>query len=306
MRQPLSIYARSSAIRGQALWVRVRRKSLKLLRLYKEPPRVAAAKRPALEIAYLNDVLNDLGISTGDRLMVHSGISNLGKVLGGAKALLDLLRDRVGERGTLLFPAFPFGGLMAEYLRSNPTFQTRVSLTKMGALSEVALFDESRVRSVHPTHSLVGFGDQASTWLADHHLDQSPFGPHSGFHRLAEARGKILLIGVGLSSVTGFHLVEDQLAERFPVRVYLPESFKVPCTSDNGEEFEVQTRCHDPFISQVRDCYLMDSVFKSEGIYRSMPVGLGEVGVIDAFRMNELLKVLALERRKTIYGTIWG
>ncbi len=98
MRQPLSIYVRSNAIRGQALWVRVRRKSLKLLRLYKEPPRVVAAKRPALEIAYLNDVLNDLGISTGDKLMVHSGISNLGKILGGAKALLELLRDRVSAR----------------------------------------------------------------------------------------------------------------------------------------------------------------------------------------------------------------
>ncbi len=153
---------------------------------------------------------------------------------------------------------------------------------------------------------MVGFGDHAASWLADHHLDPSPFGPHSGFHRLAEARGKILLMGVGLSSVTGFHLIEDQLGERFPVRVYLPQSFRVPCTSDSGEEFEVQTQCHDPFISQVRDCYLMDAIFKSEGVYRSMAVGLGEVGVIDAYRMNELLKVQALERRKTIYGSIWG
>ena len=41
------------------------------------------------------------------------------------------------------------------------------------------------------------------------------------FPRLAEAGGKIVVMGVGLSSVTGFHLTEDRMGEEFPVKVYL-------------------------------------------------------------------------------------
>jgi aminoglycoside 3-N-acetyltransferase len=149
-------------------------------------------------------------------------------------------------------------------------------------------------------------GQGAAEFLEGHHLDGTPFGPHSPFWRLADAGGKILIMGVGLSSVTSFHLTEDRMGEEFPVRVYLDRLYRLQCRDALGETVEIVTRCHDPFISQVRDCYIVEDLFIREGIYRKIPVGQHFIGMIDAQRMDLCLQRLARQERLTIYGRIWG
>ncbi|WP_161794786.1 AAC(3) family N-acetyltransferase [Desulfonatronum thioautotrophicum] len=250
-------------------------------------------------------MLDNLGIEHGDRVLVHSGISNLGKIRGGAAGLLALLQKKVGPEGLLLFPVFPFNSLMLSYLQTQPEFSAQTSPSKMGTLTEVVLRTPGRVRSVHPTHSVAGFGTQAHFYLGEHHQDETPFGPHSPFRRIAENAGKILLLGVGLRSATSLHVTEDRMGGEFPVNVYLDRPFTVSCSSDNGETYLVKTSCHDPFISGVRDGNLVEEDFLSQGIYKKIALGNHFAGILDARAMDTRLEHLA-RKGITIYGKLWG
>lgn len=305
MRQPLSIYVRGVRLEARRFATRALRKLHKMVGKEQSEPRLRES-RQVIELSMVDSALSTLGIGLGDRLLVHSGISNLGKVKGGPSGVLRLLRERVGDSGLLLFPAFPFDTLMHEYVKSNPEFDPHTSPTAMGALATLALSDSQRARSLHPTHSVCGFGSGVREFLDGHHLDDTPFGPHSPFWRLADVDGKILVIGVGLSSVTSFHMTEDHMGNKFPVSVYLDEPYRLSCRNNLGEKVEVMTRCHDPAISRLRDCYIVEDRLMQGGIYQKMPVGQHHIGVIDARAMDECLQDLAQRKHLTIYGRIWG
>lgn len=305
MRQPLSIYIRALRLSSARNLARAVRKIRKIAGKGAEAG-ANPETRPVVDLSQVSEALTALGIHRGDRVIVHSGISHLGKVKGGAQGIFSLLRERIGDEGTLLFPAFTFGGLMYHYLETSPIFDARTSPAKMGAVADIALADQARLRSVHPTHSVVAFGKDAREYVEGHHLDSTPFGPRSAFWRLADTNGKILVIGVGLSSVTSFHLTEDRLGAEFPVRVYLDKTYSIPCTSDAGEVIQVSTPAHDPLISLVRDCYLVEDDFVAEGIYKKYSVGSHYLGVIDAASMDACLQRLFYSRGVSIYGHIWG
>ncbi len=305
MRHSLSIYLRAAWLNGKSYWQRANRKAHKILT--RGPASSSKpADRPIINLEHLDTTFDTLGVNKGDRIIVHSGISHIGKIESGPAGVMERLRERIGPQGVLLFPVFPFSTLMYTYLESHPDFDARLSPTKMGALTDIALKDPDRIRSIHPTHSVAGFGDEARAYLDEHHLDNTPFGPHSPFWRLADSGGKILVIGVGLSSVTGFHLAEDRMGDDFPVHVYTDNIYRIPCQDDAGTRVTVLTRCHDPFVSRIRDCYLMEPVFQDEGIYKKVNIGNHYAGVIDFVAMDSLLQKLAREQRVTIYGNIWG
>jgi aminoglycoside 3-N-acetyltransferase len=182
----------------------------------------------------------------------------------------------------------------------------RTAPTRMGWLTEHALMSPGGSRSVHPTHSVLAFGPRSADFVKDHHLCLTPFADRSPYARLVDFGGKILLIGVGLSGMTSFHRTEDRLGERFPVRVYRPEVFRVRCVDAAGRSREVSTLAHDPFISRIRDCDLMREEFLKSGVLREVSVGDGVVGMIDARAMDDLLEDLCRNRSQCIYGRIWG
>lgn len=305
MRQPASVYLRSARRSAGRLRDRVLRRAQRLFACGAADSKPQRAARTVVSSADLGAALDAVGLASGASVMVHSGISGLGKVAGGPKAVYDLIRERVGEHGHVLYPVFPFGTLMHEYLKSGPGFDVRTAPSKMGALTEYALKIPGGLRSVHPTHSVLAFGKRAAEFVAEHHLCATPFAEGSPFERLARLGGKILLIGVGLNSTTSFHRVEDRLGERFPVRVYLPEVFRIACVDTQGDTVEVRTRAHDPFISRIRDCELVRQSFLQAGVMSVARVGDGEIALIDARAMDRTLED-CLSRGESIYGRIWG
>jgi len=308
MRQPLSIYIN---FYGKAA-IRLCNKVERRLRRYLQAPNELNKKpaqrenRPTIDLATLAAALDKLGLVSGDSVLVHSGISNLGKVAGGPRAIFDLIQETVGSQGNVLYPVFPFGGLMYDHLRSNSTFDARTAPSKMGALTEYALKIPGGRRSLHPSHSVLAFGNRSNDFVAEHHLCSTPFADKSPFARLVEASGKILLLGVGLNSTTSFHRIEDRLGVDFPVRVYLDEVFNISCIDSDGQEYKVSTMAHDPFISRVRNCQLFRNIFLQAGILHEVAVGNGSIGIIDARAMEECLEQFCRRDRFTIYGKIWG
>ena len=66
--------------------------------------------------------LQTLGLRGGDTVLVHSAMSRIGRVAGGAPAVVDASLDVLGPAGTLAVPTFPFTGSMLAHVRSDPDF----------------------------------------------------------------------------------------------------------------------------------------------------------------------------------------
>src|SRR6185369_5104227 len=97
MRQPASLYVRSMRRNAVSLYGRGTRKLQRILfRTETAKPRAARETRPVVDASMLRAAFQQLGLAQGDTVIVHSGISHLGKVTGGPKAIFEIIRDMVG------------------------------------------------------------------------------------------------------------------------------------------------------------------------------------------------------------------
>lgn len=253
----------------------------------------------------LTAALQEAGLESRDLILVHSAMSGLGLVEGGADTFIGAFREVLTPSGTLAMPTFTVRGSMLEYARSGEVFDVLRTPSQTGKLTETFRQRPGVLRSLHPTHSVAALGPRA-VWLTEgHHRCQTPFGPGSPFARLIEAGGKILCIGVEISYITSYHAFEDQ-TPNFPEQVYLPGTFTLPVVDAEGHPKEVVTRLHDPELS-VRRIEKRPEVLKQIGDYlretgrlKSIGVGKGFVHLIGAYDLNVALGEL-LEKGVTIY-----
>ena len=54
---------------------------------------------------FLVDKFYQLGIKQGDTLLVHASLSSLGYVVGGAETLFLVIREVIGNEGTIVVPS---------------------------------------------------------------------------------------------------------------------------------------------------------------------------------------------------------
>jgi aminoglycoside 3-N-acetyltransferase len=172
-----------------------------------------------------NDLLK-LGIGYGDIVLVHSSLSSLGWVCGGAQAVIMALKQAVGDEGTLVMPAHsgeisdpaewsnpPVPKEWIEKIyESMPAFDADLSPTRgMGRIAELFRTLPESIRSNHPQVSFSASGSYAKTVLENHELTPQ-FGRNTPLGKLYELNAKVLLLGVGYDSCTSFHLAEALIA----------------------------------------------------------------------------------------------
>ncbi|MGA0863166.1 MAG: AAC(3) family N-acetyltransferase [Ilumatobacteraceae bacterium] len=172
------------------------------------------------------DMLHGLGLRIGDTLIVHSSLSAMGYVVGGAQTVVDALIEVVGEAGTVTMPAHsadwsnparweapPVPEEWWQVIRDEtPAYDPRrTPVTRMGAIPEAFLLRSETVRSGHPRLSHMALGARAEEIVAHHPLDEG-FGPDSPLGRLSDLDAKVVLLGVGHEHNTSLHHAES-LAE---------------------------------------------------------------------------------------------
>lgn len=162
------------------------------------------ARQPWLGRARLADGLQKLGVRRGGVLLVHSSLSKLGFVPGGAAAVISGLQDALGPDGTLLMPAHTWEWMN----RGLRVFDARSTPGCVGTIAEHYRQMRGVLRSLHPTHSVAARGRRAAEMLAGHELAETPCGEGTPYARLLEADGQILLLGATLDSNTAFHCME--------------------------------------------------------------------------------------------------
>lgn len=148
--------------------------------------------------------LHRIGIASGDTVLVHSSLSSLGFVSGGAIEVIETLRSVIGADGTLLFPTHSWNQVNS----GSREFDVRNTPSCVGAISETFRQLPEAKRSLHPSHSVAAIGKNAFDLIRDHHLAATPCGYDTPYSRLLAADGKLLFLGVGLSVNTAFHTIE--------------------------------------------------------------------------------------------------
>ena len=100
----------------------------------------------------------------------------------------------------------------------NPVWDEIATPSHTGVLTEVFRTRYATRRSIHPTHSVAGFGPAVDTLLSRHQVDDTPVSENSPYGLMRDYETYILMIGVGLESVTAIHLPEETIAEDVYVR----------------------------------------------------------------------------------------
>jgi aminoglycoside 3-N-acetyltransferase len=187
---------------------------------------VAASAAPVTRSSLAAD-LGRLGVRSGSVLLVHSSVSALGWVCGGAQAVVEALLDALGPDGTLVVPTHtnnnsepsvwqhpPVPEDWWPVIRAEmPAYDPAITPARgLGAVVEVARTWPGARRSDHPQDSFAAIGPQADTVTAGHALD-SGFGERSPLARMEELDGDVLLLGAGHGSNTSLHLAEHRVPD---------------------------------------------------------------------------------------------
>lgn len=265
-----------------------------LIDLYKQRRKHLAAKqreqlakdRQTLSEAGIVAGLQQAGIRPGDVLMMHSSFRKMGYVEEGPETLIKALLNVVGEEGTLMMPAFPAIGFNYDYLKSKPVFDLRQTPSRMGLVTESFRRMSGVQRSLHPTDSVIAYGKQAHYLVKDHFGQLTPYNASSPFYRLSELKGKILMIGVRLESLTNLHTLEDAVAH-FKYPVYHDTLFTVDLIDGSGTKRSMQTKAHNPVYSKKRRCNDLIPHFGAAGFLKHFRLGQADCLLIEAGAMHD-------------------
>ena len=202
--------------------------------------------RPEINSADISNALGRLGIGSGDSLIVHSSLSSMGKVIGGAETVIQAILELIGPEGTLVMPTLN---------DITVPFSPESSPSVVGSVTEILRKMPGAIRSRHPTHSVVAFGAKAHHLTANHE-DTTPCGPDSPYGKLCAMRGWVLLLGVDQDRNTTWHVAED-IADVPYGRALSVKVVDAHETADSLTRIEKSPYGHREFIEWDRCLYEM-------------------------------------------------
>lgn len=190
------------------------------------------------EHAAIREILDAGRVPHDGVLLVHSAFKELSRAGFDAGRFIEALLVRL-EKGTLLMPAMTWRTINPE----RPYWDEMNTASHVGILAEVFRTRYAVARSIHPTHSVSGYGRGLEALFAGHHIDDTPCSANSPWGRLADAGAHILMLGVGMEHCTALHHPEEIVAPD----LYLSppgEAGSYHCTRRDGTALTVLMRRH--------------------------------------------------------------
>ena len=160
----------------------------------------------------LNDLIlgfKEIGLRTGDIVLVHNSFKSFGGVEGGPQTVIDALLEVLGAEGTLLMPTFTFAFCEQYNKNGEGYFDVDNTPSEMGVLTEFLRKMPGAKRSIDPIYSVAVYGKYANELASVN--DKLVYGKNSIFGKLYELDAKQMLIGLSYNnSWTFVHFVEQQ------------------------------------------------------------------------------------------------
>lgn len=222
--------------------------------------------------------LDLLCISPGDTLLVHSALSAIGHIEGGADTVINAIIDYLGTEGTLVMSALS---------GADAPFDPKTTPTSLGKLSETFRRRASVLRSWYPVQSVCAIGKHAEYITADHEKCTSGYGEGSPYSKIRDLGGKILLIGVDQDRNTFLHVIEDFADSSYlttmdvPAPVYIPEVKTFTLT-----KLPLGHRDFTSIMPELRKEGLIEEAKLGNAVVRCMPMQPLFVWAVDKLKQD--------------------
>ncbi|MCL2372251.1 MAG: AAC(3) family N-acetyltransferase [Defluviitaleaceae bacterium] len=152
----------------------------------------------------LKSNLAAIGINPKGTLKVHSSYKAIGEVEGRAGTVLAALMEYMQD-GLLVLPSHTWSNVNTR----NPVMDALHTPTCVGIITELFRKMEGVHRSLHPTHSVCAYGQDAKSFIYGEENATSPCPEGGVYHKLWQRNAQILLIGVNFTTNTFIHGMEE-------------------------------------------------------------------------------------------------
>lgn len=246
--------------------------------------------------ATLQKDLEVLGLSRNDTVLVHSSMKSIGEVEGQADTVLDALMKYFGQNGLLVFPTLTWSNVNAE----QPLFLVKSTPSVVGILPELFRQRPGVRRSLHPTHSLAAFGNDADAFIQGHETFSTPCARNSPWGRLYDRQAKILFIGASIAHNTLLHGVEEW-AGAGDMFTETPQQLMV--MDENNRQIPVPSFRHAGAHSQFYEC--MAARFEIAGALQKGRFGDAHCTLLDAHKAADITMKL-LQQHPNAFTVPWN
>jgi len=148
--------------------------------------------------------LEAMGLDRKGTTLAHFSYKSLGPIDGGPQTVVDTLVSYMAA-GLMVFPTHTWANVTEE----DPYYSVTETESCIGLIPETARKTEKGVRSAHPSHSVVAFGEDAESFVSGEHLYTTPCPREGVYGKLYDRDATILLVGVGLNRDTYIHGIEE-------------------------------------------------------------------------------------------------
>lgn len=234
----------------------------------------------------ITDALVNIGVASGDIVMVHSSFKAIAPVKGGPRTVIDALLGVLSESGTLIMPTFNFDFCLGK------TYDRLLTKSDMGILTEIVRTDLHAHRVFNPIYSFAMIGKMAEELSASSII--SSFGEDSLFERFHNLNGKILAIGVPYQkSFTFMHYVEQSVKCNYR----FVKEFSGEMIDESGKIHKVVCDMGVRNISHGVDTYIepMGAKMEEDGVVKVGRIGNTHIKLANAIDFYEATKRIPLD-----------
>lgn len=202
------------------------------------------AKKKRINTEYVNfskisDYLKDVGISSGDLILVHSSYGNLKRVQKSPIEIIEELKEIVGENGSIAMPAireYEEEPNLRNYLKTDlsetvSTFNVYNTKVITGALPATMVKMREATVSRFPLNTMVAIGKLAKPMMENNLKGELPTacGANSSWKFCLDNNAYLVGLGTDLSGcLTMIHVAEDILDENWAIKNwYRKRIFKI-------------------------------------------------------------------------------
>ncbi len=221
-------------------------------------------------------------------VLMHTSLRAVGEFEGRGEGLLSALIEYfTSDGGLFCVPTHTWANLKDR--ETKPVLDMNCYETCIGAFPNIAAAHKDGTRSLHPTHSLVVFGDKekvAEFVSGEENIDTST-SPDGCYGKIYSMGGYILLVGVAHGNNTYIHSAEEMLD--IPGRLS-EEAVDVSIKLRDGSIMQRKLHHHIGHVSGNFPKY--EPAFRYHGCIVDGYVGDAKTQLCDARKMKEVMELI--------------